>query len=106
MTLTVRLDDTLESALESHCAAHGVTKSRVVQQSLAAYLLASKSKSTKAKGAQLARDEDVSDNYRAFEKAGLIGCVELGLVNGADNAAVRARVAESFAKRRARQGDV
>ena len=40
MTLTVRLDDTLAAALAEHCAAHGMTKSRVVQESLAAYLVA------------------------------------------------------------------
>ena len=39
MTLTVRLDDTLEAALERHCAATGATKSVVVQESLARYLL-------------------------------------------------------------------
>ena len=38
MTLTVRLDHTLESALERYCADTGATKSLVVQQSLAAYL--------------------------------------------------------------------
>ena len=40
MTLTVRLDSAVESALERYCAERGVTKSLVVQESLAVYLLA------------------------------------------------------------------
>lgn len=36
MTLTVRLDDALDSALQRYCLQHGVTKSLVVQESLAA----------------------------------------------------------------------
>ena len=40
MTLTVRLDPALESALDRHCADRGVSKSLVVQESLAIYLLA------------------------------------------------------------------
>ena len=104
MTLTVRLDDTLDSALASHCAAHGVTKSRVVQESLAAYLRASRSQSTKAADVHSSLGEQVSDNYCAFEKTGLIGCVSIGLKRGADKAGLRARIAESFAQRKARQG--
>ena len=102
MTLTVRLDETLESALERYCAEAGVTKSLVVQQSLAAYLLASQPQSAKAAGARAASKAAVSANYRAFEKAGLIGAVALG--RGADKAGVRARIADSFAQRKARQG--
>ena len=102
MTLTVRLDHTLESALERYCAATGVTKSLVVQQSLAAYLLASQPQAGKPAGAQVGRKVQVSANYRAFEDAGLIGAVALG--HGADKAGVRARIAESFAQRKARQG--
>lgn len=102
MTLTVRLDHTLESALERYCAATGVTKSLVVQQSLAAYLLASQPQAGKPAGAQVGRKAQVSANYRAFEDAGLIGAVALG--HGADKAGVRARIAESFAQRKARQG--
>ena len=102
MTLTVRLDHTLESALERYCAATGVTKSLVVQQSLAAYLLASQPQAGKPAGAQAGRKAQGSANYRAFEDAGLIGAVALG--HGADKAGVRARIAESFAQRKARQG--
>jgi hypothetical protein len=90
MTLTVRLDEMLESALERYCAEAGVTKSLVVQQSLAAYLLASHSRAAKTPGAQAGRKTEVSANYRAFEKAGLIGTGELG-GGSADKAAVRAR---------------
>lgn len=112
MTLTVRLDDTLEAALERYCAATGATKSRVVQESLAHYLLASRSQAGKASGGRVPEREEPSRNYRAFEAAGLIGCVAIGhergleggLERGADKAAVRARVAASFAQREARQG--
>ena len=102
MTLTVRLDSTLESALERYCTETGATKSLVVQQSLAAYLLDSRPEAGKSSGAQAGRRARVSANYRAFEKAGLIGAVALG--HGADKAGVRARIAESFAQRKARQG--
>jgi hypothetical protein len=104
MTLTVRLDETLESALERYCAEAGMTKSLVVQQSLAAYLLASQPQAGQAAGARAGGKTPVSANYRAFEKAGLIGAVALG--QGADKAGVRARIAESFAQRKARQGGV
>lgn len=103
MTLTVRLDETLESALERHCAEAGVTKSSVVQQSLAAYLLANPAAHDRKAGARVAGKSKVSANYRAFEKAGLIGAVALG-GGSADKAGVRARVARSFAERKARQG--
>jgi len=102
MTLTVRLDNTLETALERYCAETGVTKSLVVQQSLAAYLLASQPQGGQADSAKARRKAPASANYLAFEKAGLIGAVALG--QGADKAGVRARIAESFAQRKARQG--
>ena len=37
--LSVRLDPSLAAALEHHCAQTGVTRSRVVQQSVAQYLV-------------------------------------------------------------------
>ena len=89
MTLTVRLDGALESALERHCAERGVTKSLVVQESLAAYLLAVAPRSGKAAG-HAADGAEVSANYRAFADAGLIGTGELGGAS-ADKSAVRAR---------------
>src|SRR5689334_15769518 len=39
MTLTVRLPEPLDHALEDYCAAHGLSKSQVVQESLADYLV-------------------------------------------------------------------
>ena len=57
----------------------------------------------KPAGAQAGRKRQVSANYLAFEKAGLIGAVALG-GDSADKARVRARIAESFAQRKARQG--
>jgi ribbon-helix-helix CopG family protein len=38
--LSVRLDAALAAALERHCAQTGATRSRVVQQSMAQYLVA------------------------------------------------------------------
>ena len=103
MTLTVRLDSAVESALERYCTDRGVTKSLVVQESLAVYLLAAEAQPAKAGAVKRAATEpQVSANYRAFAEAGLIGAIALG--QGADKAAVRARVAESFAQRKARRG--
>ena len=102
MTLTVRLDNTLESALERYCTERGVTKSLVVQESLAAYLLPGSPRAGKAVPGRADGGPPVSANYRAFAEAGLIGAVALG--GGAGKAAVRARVAESFAQRKARRG--
>ncbi|HWK84463.1 MAG TPA: hypothetical protein VNS61_12080 [Caldimonas sp.] len=102
MTLTVRLDSAIESALERYCTERGVTKSLVVQESLAEYLLASKARRAGDAADRAKRGESVSDNYKAFADAGLIGGVALG--RGADKAAVRARIAESFAERKARRG--
>jgi hypothetical protein len=95
VTLTVRLDTATESALERYCADRGVTKSLVVQESLAVYLL-SKAAVPAAKSAE------VSANYKAFADAGLIGCVALG--RSADKAGVRARMSEHFAQKKARRG--
>ena len=78
-----------------------MTKSLVVQESLAAYLLSGSPRAGKA-AERAAGGTEVSANYRAFAEAGLIGGVALG--KGADKAAVRARVAESFAQRKARRG--
>ncbi|MBC7482801.1 MAG: hypothetical protein H7337_13070 [Rhizobacter sp.] len=106
MTLTVRLDSAIESALERYCAERGVTKSLVVQECLAGYLLADQAQAGKAALAEraAAAEPQVSDNYKAFAEAGLIGGIALG--HGADKAAVRARIAESFAQRKARRGGV
>ena len=102
MTLTVRLDSAVESALERYCAERGVTKSLVVQESLAVYLMAGGARPAKAAAGEQATELPVSANYRAFADAGLIGGIALG--QGADKAAVRARVADSFAQRKARRG--
>jgi predicted transcriptional regulator len=91
MTLTVRLDSAVESALERYCADFGVTKSLVVQESLAVYLLAKQAEP--APGLARARAKTavkVSANYKAFADAGFIGGGELG-GGSADKAAVRAR---------------
>ncbi|NRF66330.1 hypothetical protein HLB44_04970 [Aquincola sp. S2] len=96
MTLTVRLDGGLEAALERYCAERGVTKSLVVQESLAAYLVAAASEAVA--GATPVHAAEPSANYRALSDAGLIGAVALG--TGADKAAVRLRVRERAARRR------
>ena len=102
MTLTVRLDAATESALERYCAERGVTKSLVVQESLAVYLIARQGAS-RAEPVEGSRSPPppVSANYKAFADAGLIGCIASG--RSADKAGVRARMAEHFAQRKARQ---
>jgi predicted transcriptional regulator len=83
MTLTVRLDNAIESALERYCAEHGITKSLAVQESLAAYLWRAQPASASAKGA-------ASAVFEALTRAGLIGAGELGGAV-ADKKSVRAR---------------
>lgn len=84
MTLTVRLDNAIESALKRYCAERGVTKSAVVQDSLATYLwgnnVQSKAAGTRVPGAV----------FEAFGQAGLIGAGELG-GQSANKEVVRAR---------------
>ena len=95
MTLTVRLDGATESALERYCAERGVTKSRVVQESLALYLV----DKAAARGPSVA-GEPVSDNYKAFEKAGFIGAGAIGGPS-ATNAVVRERALQHLRRKRA-----
>jgi predicted transcriptional regulator len=103
MTLTVRLDSALESALERYCLERGVTKSLVVQECLATYLTSKATEAAKeAPDAALAAP--VSAAYRAFAEAGLIGAVELG-GRSADKAGVRARMDEHFAGGKLRRGE-
>ncbi len=98
MTLTVRLQPALESALELHCAERGVTKSLVVQQVLAEYLVRPEAKRS-PRAAAPAQPAEPSANYRAFEALGLIGCVEG--VGPADKAGVRAAIRSRFEAKRA-----
>lgn len=91
MTLTVRLDSALETALARYCEDHGVTKSLVVQESLAVYLLTDKARAARpAAVAPAAPAMKVSANYKAFADVGFIGAGELG-GGSADKASVRAR---------------
>jgi predicted transcriptional regulator len=93
MTLTVRLDDTLAQALERHCAATGATKSVVVQESLAVYLLAHQ-----APAGEAAATRGASANAQAFAGAGLLGAAALG-AGPADKAAVRARALQRLQRK-------
>ncbi|MEO5882475.1 MAG: hypothetical protein ABIQ06_08670 [Caldimonas sp.] len=71
MTLTVRLDAALQSALDRYSSDLGITKSLVVQEALAEFLTrAGAAGETARKGAG---GGAVSANYKAFERAGLIG---------------------------------
>ena len=101
MTLTVRLRPELESALELHCAERGVTKSLVVQEVLADYL-ARPAKRRSRVGQAAPAPAELSDNYRAFEALGLIGCADLG-GRPADKARVREVITERMAARKARR---
>ncbi len=90
MTLTVRLDPTLEASLERYCSSTGVTKSLVVQESLARYLVAEQAEaSSRLQAGAGAAPPAVSANYKAFVDAGFLGAGELG-GGAADKAAVRA----------------
>jgi hypothetical protein len=93
MTLTVRLDDALEAALERYCAERGVTKSLVVQECLATYLSAGRAAAVAGGPAAAPRAPRISAAYRAFDAAGLVAAGELGGVS-ADKAAVRERARE------------
>ncbi len=86
MTLTVRLDVALEAALDRYCTERGVTRTLVVQESLAAYLVQGQ-----AGAGQAAAGLGLSAAYRAFADAGLVGAVS-NEGHTADKAAVRARV--------------
>jgi predicted transcriptional regulator len=91
MTLTVRLDATLQAALDRHCAHRGVTKTLVVQESLAAYLVVAQPAVGGPAQALAGAVKPASAAFRAFADAGLIGAVAGGDAP-ADKAAVRARV--------------
>lgn len=93
MTLTVRLDPTLDTALERYCAATGSSKSLVVQESLAAYLVTRTQPAARAVAGAAP-----SANFRAFADAGLVGVIAVG--GGADKAAVRARATARGALRK------
>lgn len=73
MTLTVRLPQPLEDSLEAYCAKRGLTKSHVVQECLAAYLVQARTAE-----AASAPQAPVSAAYAAFKRAGLVGSVNLG----------------------------
>lgn len=99
MTLTVRLDDTLEAALERHCAATGATKSVVVQESLARYLLGDQALGASRRAAGARAPAAPSANHRAFADAGLVGAGVLG-GGSADKATVRALAAKRIGRHR------
>lgn len=101
MTLTVRLDTAVEAALDRYCAESGKTKSLVVQQCVAGFLLDRQPSSAGTGTRAAAAVGEPSANYRAFAEAGLIGAVALG--EGSDKAAVRARIQRRRAARKARR---
>jgi predicted transcriptional regulator len=92
MTLTVRLAQQLEEALDAYISRSGLTKSHVVQEALAEYLV-----HVEADTEDRAR---VSESFRAFEKAGLIGSVSGMKGESATKDVVRKRVLESLKSRR------
>ena len=90
MTLTVRLPAATEAALDRYCLERGVTKSLVVQESLAVYLVERQAVPAAGPGeAGRSPAPQVSANYKAFADAGFIGAGTLG-GGSADKAAVRA----------------
>ncbi len=71
MTLTVRLPKPLEDKLQAYCADAQLTKSQVVQECLASYLVQQRVKAPALRA-------EVSPAYAAFRRAGLVGAVDLG----------------------------
>lgn len=93
MTLTVRLPEPLDRALGEYCAAHGLTKSQVVQELLGEYLVrAQKQRRTPSTG--------VSANYAAFKRLGLIGSVSGMAGASATKEVVRQRALERLTRQR------
>lgn len=103
MTLTVRLDATLQAALERYCAERGVTKTLAVQECLAQFLV-ERRPTMAARALAGAAAVPASASHRAFAEAGLIGAVALGRVP-ADKAAVRAQALQRLAKGAPKAGD-
>ncbi len=96
MTLTVRLDAALESALVRYCTEQGKSKSLVVQESLATYLLDDRQSSAGTPSeSSRGPSAPVSANHRAFADAGFIGAAALGS-GPADKMAVRARATQKL----------
>ena len=91
MTLTVRLDPALESALDRHCADRGVSKSLVVQESLAIYLLAGQQPAARTQAPM------PSANHSAFAEAGLLGAIETGSAS-ATKQVVRDRITQRLGR--------
>jgi hypothetical protein len=96
MPLTVRLPPPIDQALADFCASHGLTKSQVVQQSLAEHLQRAAQPDARARAGKL---ENVSPAFAAFKRAGLIGSLHLGEVS-ATRDVVRARMASRLKKAR------
>lgn len=92
MTLTVRLSDPLGHALDEYCALHGVTKSQVVQECLAEYLV-------RTQRDRKPVSDGVSANYAALKRAGLLGCATGDGVS-ATKEVVRKRAMERITRRR------
>lgn len=93
MTLTVRLPQPLEEKLEAYCADAEVSKSHVVQECLAAFLV-----NRVVHGPDEKRPQ-ASAAYTAFKRAGLVGAVDLGTAS-----ATRDVVRERMAQRLGRKG--
>ena len=98
MTLTVRLTDPLESALALYCAERGVTKSLVVQESLARYLVEARAESGPVPTHKRGRAIEPGAVWQAFTAAGFIGAGDLGGVS-ATKAVVRGRAKQRAGSR-------
>jgi predicted transcriptional regulator len=91
MTLTVRLPQKLEDALSEYSSSNGLSKSHVVQEALAQYLVQT----------QRSEARQPSETYKALKKAGLIGCFSGDGVS-ATKEVVRQKVLESRKRKRER----
>ena len=97
MTLTVRLDAVLQAALDAHCAQRGVTKTLVVQECLAQYLVAAQAGAGGLPDPAAGAAAQPSASHRAFADAGLIGAVAMGRTP-ADKDAVRQQALRRLGK--------
>jgi hypothetical protein len=94
MTLTVRLSQALEQALDEYSASNGLTKSHVVQEALAGYLART------GQQKNLPPEGGTSANYAAFKRLGLIGCVSGMAGESATKDVVRKRALERLTRPR------
>ena len=89
MTISARFPPELAEQLNQFCREASLTKSHVVQEAVADYLVRARSARGRLRSGPASRSSEI---FRAFEQVGMIGLggVESGSVPQADKKAVRA----------------